>query len=110
MQMPFNFINHASEPQVTTKLNFFKPTTKHAKVTRERQMHAEEIITRLEAALDARLDITIQFNVSFYTENVYQLSGYLTLSNNEQLILHSHDYKVSTIVWPTSIRYIAFNN
>lgn len=107
MQMPFNFINQASKPQVTTKLNFFKPK---AKIIRARQMNAEEIITRLEAALDARLDITIQCNVSFYTENVYQLSGYLTLSNNKQLLLHSHDYKVSTIVWPTSIRHITFNN
>ena len=110
MQMPFNFISNTVEPQATSMFNFFKPKPKHTKIIRARQMTANELIIRLEAALDSRLNITIQCNVSFYTENVYQLSGYLTMSENGQLLLHSDNLKVTTIVWPKSIRHIMFND
>ncbi|MCM0598606.1 hypothetical protein [Periweissella fabalis] len=109
MQMPFNLITN-DVTHVANKFKLFKRMSKHNKILRARQMSADEIINRLEIALAEHIEITIQCNVSFYTENIYQLSGYLTLSASNNLILHSIDNKVSTIVWPTSIRHIAYNN
>lgn len=108
MQVPLIFPSKAIGSKWSIKqhlpLNLNK--SKHIKIERARQMTANEIIYLLESALNNCNTITIQCNVSLYTDSVYELTGTLFQTKEQQLVLYDRLTHLPTIIWPTSIRHI----
>lgn len=96
----FGFLNHISKLIPNLKKNTFDYTP---------QLSADKLIFLLEQALNDQCLVTIQCNVSLYTENVYELSGYLKQINNDLIIINATT-QIITIVWPKTLRHIKFNN
>ncbi|GMA70252.1 hypothetical protein GCM10025879_14980 [Leuconostoc litchii] len=74
-----------------------------------RQLNADEIIVRLELALNTTRSITIQLNESLLSEKVTQLSGHLYQNSTGQLFISSSGTHQLMSISPASIRHIMFN-
>lgn len=107
MQIPFSNSTTRSLKHQNIRANLRSLITPmRSKITRKRQMSANELLTLLETALDKNLTVTLQCNVSLYTESIYELTGLLTLGSANQLILLNTNNNISTIVWPQTLRNI----
>ncbi|QEA58759.1 hypothetical protein FGL74_03045 [Leuconostoc koreense] len=78
-------------------------------VSLKRQLNAQEIIIRLELALNTTDPVTIQLNDSLFSEHVTQLYGYMYQNNHGQLFIQSHKTHKFSNIAPGMIRHISFS-
>lgn len=113
MQIPVSNLNNESTNQhgLLGSISKLLPTLKKSTIgySYKPQMSADELIFLLEEALNHHRLVTIQCNVSLYTENIYELSGYLHQINHKLVIINANT-QISTIVWPNALRHIKFND
>jgi hypothetical protein len=75
----------------------------------KRQLNAQEIIVRLELALNTTDPVTVQLNDSLFNERITQLSGYIYQNNHGQLFVQSYKTHKFSNITPGMIRHISFN-
>lgn len=83
-----------------------KSTKSKRHVPLRQQLSAEELIARLENALNSDLPITIQINNSLLKEDVTNISGYIYQNNNGEILIQSPKTHCITVILPGMIRHI----
>jgi len=91
--------------QLITLITKFSTPKKH--VPLKQQLSADEIIARLELALNANSPATIQINDSLLSEDVSNLFGYIYQNNRGQILVQSPQTHQMTSILPGTIRHLS---
>ncbi|ADG40699.1 MULTISPECIES: hypothetical protein [Leuconostoc] len=89
---------------VVTFLNRFTVPKRH--VPLKQQLSADDLIARLEIALNTNSPVTIQLNNSLLSEDVTNISGYVYQNNNGEILVQSPKTHSMTVVLPGMIRHL----
>lgn len=84
-----------------------KLLTPKKRVPLKRQLTADELIVRLEAALNSDQVATIQVNASLLAEDVENFSGYIYQNELGEILVQSPQTHQMTTILPGKIRYIS---
>jgi len=72
----------------------------------KQQLSADDLIARLEIALNTNSPVTIQLNNSLLSEDVTNISGYVYQNNNGEILVQSPKTHSMTVVLPGMIRHL----
>ncbi len=89
---------------ITVLLN--KLTTPKRQVPLKQQLSADDLIARLEIALNTKSPVTIQINNSLLSEDVANIYGYVYQNNKGEILVQSPKTHSMTIVLPGTIRHL----
>ncbi|MEX0380278.1 hypothetical protein AB3K25_07415 [Leuconostoc sp. MS02] len=79
------------------------------RVPLKRQLSADELIARLELALNSDTPTTIQVNSSLLNEEVFNLFGYIYQNNQGEILIQSPKTHHMTFVLPGTIRHLSIH-
>lgn len=74
----------------------------------ERQLSSQEMIQRLEIAINLDSEVAIQVNPSFESEAIEEYRGNLFQTADGRLYVYSRSKRQTTAIQPENLRHISF--
>ncbi|CAM3035878.1 hypothetical protein [Leuconostoc gasicomitatum] len=104
-----NFLTqHPIESHIQQLINSIKNfSTPKKRFPVKHQLSADEIIARLELALNTNSPVTMQINNSLLSEDVANLFGFIYQNNQGQILVQSPKTHKMTSVLPGTIRHLS---
>ena len=104
-----NFLTqHPIESHIQQLVNLIKSFSAPKKrLPVKHQLSADEIIARLELALNTNSPVTVQLNNSLLSEDVSNLFGYIYQNNQGQILVQSPKTHKMISILPGTIRHLS---